>query len=141
MEAFNALLDAVNTVLWHDAVLYTVLGVGVLFTVWSGFSQYRAVAAVDEAFEFGAAAISRNANLRPAFGHRRFDVPLLAGCRRPDQTVLTCAGRGSGSVHRAAFREKIRVAVSRYDSAIRSSPRQPARRARARAASSCIGSR
>ena len=43
MEAFNALLDAVNTVLWHDAVLYTVLGVGVLFTVWSGFSQYRAL--------------------------------------------------------------------------------------------------
>ncbi|MGA1399892.1 MAG: alanine/glycine:cation symporter family protein, partial [Phycisphaerales bacterium] len=43
MEAFNAALDAVNTVLWHDAVLYTVLGVGILFTLWSGFSQYRAL--------------------------------------------------------------------------------------------------
>lgn len=43
MEAFNAVLDAVNTVLWHEAVLYTVLGVGVLFTLWSGFSQYRAL--------------------------------------------------------------------------------------------------
>ncbi len=28
MDALNSFLDAVNTVLWHDAVLYTVLGVG-----------------------------------------------------------------------------------------------------------------
>lgn len=40
---FTALLDAVNAVLWHDSVLYILLGVGVLFTVWSGFSQYRAL--------------------------------------------------------------------------------------------------
>ena len=36
-------LDAVNDVLWHDAVLYTLLAVGVLFTVWSGLGQYRAL--------------------------------------------------------------------------------------------------
>src|SRR5690606_5233085 len=36
-------LNAINDVLWHDAVLLTVLGVGVLFTVWSGFGQYRAL--------------------------------------------------------------------------------------------------
>jgi len=36
-------LDAVNEVLWHDAVLYSVLGVGVLFTLWSGFGQYRSL--------------------------------------------------------------------------------------------------
>jgi alanine or glycine:cation symporter, AGCS family len=29
--------------LWHNYVLYTILGVGVLFTIWSGFGQYRAL--------------------------------------------------------------------------------------------------
>ncbi len=43
MEAVNRFLDSVNGVLWHDAVLYVVLGVGILFTFWSGFSQYRAL--------------------------------------------------------------------------------------------------
>ncbi|MCA9287545.1 MAG: sodium:alanine symporter family protein, partial [Phycisphaerales bacterium] len=36
-------LNAINGVLWHDYVLYFLLGVGILFTVWSGFSQYRAL--------------------------------------------------------------------------------------------------
>lgn len=36
-------LDAINSVIWADFVLYIVLGVGVLFTVWSGFCQYRAL--------------------------------------------------------------------------------------------------
>jgi alanine or glycine:cation symporter, AGCS family len=39
----NALLDQINSVLWHDYVLYIVLGTGVLFTIWSGFGQYRAL--------------------------------------------------------------------------------------------------
>lgn len=43
MEALKNALDAVNGVLWHDYVLYVVLGVGVLFTLWSGFCQYRAL--------------------------------------------------------------------------------------------------
>ncbi|HET9679370.1 MAG TPA: alanine:cation symporter family protein, partial [Gammaproteobacteria bacterium] len=36
-------LNSVNAVLWHDSVLYILLGVGVLFTAWSGFVQYRAL--------------------------------------------------------------------------------------------------
>lgn len=43
MQHLNEALEAVNGVLWHDAVLYVVLGVGVLFTLWSGFSQYRSL--------------------------------------------------------------------------------------------------
>lgn len=33
----------VNSILWHDAVLYGVLAVGVLFTIWSGFAQYQSL--------------------------------------------------------------------------------------------------
>lgn len=43
MDAFHAILDVINGVLWHDWVLYGVLATGVLFTFWSGFSQYRAL--------------------------------------------------------------------------------------------------
>ncbi len=43
METLNHVMEAINGVLWHDAVLYIVLGVGVLFTVWSGFGQYHAL--------------------------------------------------------------------------------------------------
>ena len=43
MEAFTNFLDTINNVIWHDYVLYIVLGVGVLFTIWSGFSQWRAL--------------------------------------------------------------------------------------------------
>ncbi len=43
METFTTWLNAINDVLWHNYVLYIVLGTGVLFTIWSGFSQYRAL--------------------------------------------------------------------------------------------------
>ncbi|MEM7227619.1 MAG: amino acid carrier protein [Planctomycetota bacterium] len=43
MDTFDNVLTAINSVIWHDFVLYTVLGVGVLFTLWSGFCQYRAL--------------------------------------------------------------------------------------------------
>jgi AGCS family alanine or glycine:cation symporter len=43
MEQLGKAVDALNGVLWHDIVLYIVLGTGVLFTIWSGFSQYRAL--------------------------------------------------------------------------------------------------
>jgi AGCS family alanine or glycine:cation symporter len=43
MRAFMAVLDSINTVMWHDFVLYFVLAVGVLFTVWTRFGQYRAL--------------------------------------------------------------------------------------------------
>ena len=43
MDAFFSALDTLNGIIWADAVLYIVLIVGVIFTVWSGFSQYRAL--------------------------------------------------------------------------------------------------
>ncbi len=43
MERINDWVSAANAVLWHDYVLFVILGVGVLFTVWSGFSQWRAL--------------------------------------------------------------------------------------------------
>ena len=43
MEDLMNALDAVNGIIWHQYVLFIVLGVGVLFTFWSGFSQYRAL--------------------------------------------------------------------------------------------------
>jgi len=43
MEGFNEWMGVINAFLWHDYVLYILLGTGVLFTVWSGFCQYRAL--------------------------------------------------------------------------------------------------
>lgn len=40
MQAITFLNDEI---LWHDYVLYVLLGAGVLFTIWSGFSQYRSL--------------------------------------------------------------------------------------------------
>ena len=42
-QRVNAWLESINGVLWHDSVLYIVLATGILFTIWSGFSQYRAL--------------------------------------------------------------------------------------------------
>ncbi|MEC9372675.1 MAG: amino acid carrier protein, partial [Planctomycetota bacterium] len=43
VERFNGILNSVNGIIWHDFVLYIVLGVGLLFTIWSGFGQWRAL--------------------------------------------------------------------------------------------------
>ncbi len=43
MVDFMHFLEGVNGVIWHNIVLYIVLGVGILFTIWSGFCQYRAL--------------------------------------------------------------------------------------------------
>ena len=43
MDTFNRFMEAANGLLWHDSVLFVILGTGLLFTVWSGFSQYRAL--------------------------------------------------------------------------------------------------
>ncbi len=43
MEQLFTFLDKVNGVIWHDYVLYIVLAVGVLFTIWSGVGQFRAL--------------------------------------------------------------------------------------------------
>ena len=39
----DAALAAINAVLWHDYVLYVMVVTGLVFTFWSGFSQYRAL--------------------------------------------------------------------------------------------------
>ncbi|MBA3563334.1 MAG: sodium:alanine symporter family protein [Gammaproteobacteria bacterium] len=43
MQEINAFMDALNGILWHDSVLFLLLGTGILFTFWSGFGQYRAL--------------------------------------------------------------------------------------------------
>lgn len=43
MGTFTSLIGSINAVVWHDYALLTVLGVGVLFTFWSAFGQYRAL--------------------------------------------------------------------------------------------------
>ncbi len=43
MSAYNDFVTTLNGILWHNSVLFIVLGTGVLFTFWSGFCQYRAL--------------------------------------------------------------------------------------------------
>lgn len=43
MDAFFAALDAINAVMLSVPVLLTLLAVGLLFTLWSGFCQYRSL--------------------------------------------------------------------------------------------------
>ena len=43
MAEFSALLATLNSILWHEYVLYSIVGTGLLFTIWSGFCQYRAL--------------------------------------------------------------------------------------------------
>lgn len=43
MNGFDAFISAANAILWHDYVLFALLGSGLLFTAWSRFCQYRAL--------------------------------------------------------------------------------------------------
>ncbi len=43
MDAFHAALGSVNGYICSYWMLYILLAVGLLFTIWSGFSQYRAI--------------------------------------------------------------------------------------------------
>jgi AGCS family alanine or glycine:cation symporter len=43
VSEFSAFLAALNAVLWHEYVLYAIVGTGLVFTFWSGFSQYWAL--------------------------------------------------------------------------------------------------
>ncbi len=43
LDVLSAAIAAINGVLWHPAILYVLLAVGILFTIWSRFSQVRAV--------------------------------------------------------------------------------------------------
>ncbi len=43
MGDFSAFLATLNGYIWHEYVLFAIVGTGILFTVWSGFSQFRAL--------------------------------------------------------------------------------------------------
>lgn len=43
MADFSALLATLNGILWHEYVLYAIVGTGIVFTFWSGFCQYQAL--------------------------------------------------------------------------------------------------
>jgi AGCS family alanine or glycine:cation symporter len=43
MTEFSAFLATINGILWHEYVLYAIVGTGIVFTIWSGFGQYRAL--------------------------------------------------------------------------------------------------
>ena len=43
MDGLNTFLSTINVIVWHESVLFVLLGTGIVFTVWSGFSQYRAL--------------------------------------------------------------------------------------------------
>jgi len=43
MVEFKLLIETINAILWNDYTLYALLLTGVIFTFWSGFSQYYAL--------------------------------------------------------------------------------------------------
>lgn len=43
LDSFNAIVATITAFLFQDAFLWVLLGTGALFTVWSGFCQYRAL--------------------------------------------------------------------------------------------------
>ena len=43
MNSFNSFLETANAFLWHNAVLFLVLGTGITFTLWTRFSQFRSL--------------------------------------------------------------------------------------------------
>jgi AGCS family alanine or glycine:cation symporter len=43
MNELNDFMAGLNGILWHEFVLFTLLGTGVVFTLWSRFGQYRAL--------------------------------------------------------------------------------------------------
>jgi len=43
MQTFNNIIGAINNFIWHEYVLFFIVFVGILFTVWSVFGQYRAL--------------------------------------------------------------------------------------------------
>ena len=43
MDGLLAFSTTLNGIIWHDAVLIILLATGVVFTIWSGFCQYRAL--------------------------------------------------------------------------------------------------
>ncbi len=43
MDTFNSAVASASNFLFQDAFLFTLLGTGIIFTIWSGFCQYRAL--------------------------------------------------------------------------------------------------
>lgn len=43
LDQFNATIAVITGFLFQDAFLFALLGTGVLFTIWSGFAQFRAI--------------------------------------------------------------------------------------------------
>ncbi|MAJ30603.1 MAG: hypothetical protein CMQ73_05035 [Gammaproteobacteria bacterium] len=43
MEEFKLIIDAIGGFLWNNYTLYVVVATGIVFTIWSGFSQYFAL--------------------------------------------------------------------------------------------------
>ncbi len=43
MEEFKLIIDAIGGFLWNNYTLYAVVATGIVFTIWSGFSQYYAL--------------------------------------------------------------------------------------------------
>ncbi len=43
MDSLNSALETINGFIWTNWMLYILLGTGLLFTLWSGFCQYRAL--------------------------------------------------------------------------------------------------
>lgn len=43
MADIRQILAGINAVLWNETWIFIIAGTGVLFTIWSGFSQYRAI--------------------------------------------------------------------------------------------------
>ena len=43
MEEFKIIIEAIGGFLWNNYTLYAVVATGIVFTVWSGFSQYYAL--------------------------------------------------------------------------------------------------
>ena len=43
MNSFNSFLETANAFLWHNAVLFRVLGTGITSTLWTRFSQFRSL--------------------------------------------------------------------------------------------------
>ena len=43
LDQFNAVIGSITAFLFQDAFLFVMLGTGVLFTIWSGFCQFRAL--------------------------------------------------------------------------------------------------
>ena len=91
----NDWLTAVNAVIWHDSVLYIVLAVGLLFTIWSGFCQYHALThgvrvitgRYDDNRDPGAITAARaNATRGGVLDHLSLAVRPLSACEPPSHT-------------------------------------------------------